>query len=1537
MKMLLRAAVAALCLFLAQAAAAQKTAGKMTVLGDAADFAAASSSMAASGYALDGALAGVAYSTSGAGSIGLESGFYSKLVVGMPGFDYSPGTSSYALVWAGGGNPAGTTYNLFVSTWAQADPYMVYYSTDMNGYPVETLAPNTSFYNFAVANYMEGDYSAPASTTSVTLAVAPSTGALTIADAGHNTLGLSFAGFENPPPVPDLNWTNPINLPAARYGLASVVYGTHVFISGGFDGVYVSSAVLQAPYAPDGTVGASQTIGFMPAGLYGHQMIAARGRLYILGGYSGTGSRDEVWSADISSTGALGKWEAEQSLPDRMYFHAAALIAGRIYVSGGYKSGSGVLGSSYSSAIGDDGTLGAWATLGPMPAPRYAHSMTFLPGRLIIAGGNDGASARSEVWSCPFTPGGQPNGACAAYTPLPSPRYGHMAVAVGDRIYLIGGNNGSAAQAQVFITSVPAAGSNPWEAAGSLPQPRQFAGAVAVASKLWVFGGSGGTAASDLIYSSQFRGTEYVAEIAEDAVFTSGVRSSGWSSSPRAAFGDLLPSSTYYFRAKARNWTGIETAYSPVGSTITYAAIPGTAPWTNVGVDSATVNWLPNGNPGGYNYEVLYSTSPDFGASTSVVTAATTLPVAGLSQSTTYYAKVRVNAPSVRFSRYADLPPVRTSFNPALDVASPTINSLPADFAGWKSTNTFPANFSFTDVGASGIAKFQLRVSTGSPQVVVKNWQDAVTGINQPSYNAGVPLPEVIWDAMLEGPSNYISVRVYDNSGNYTDSVSSFSVVKDSTPPSISVPYAALAPAGWQTDYPGKVTDLRFDDALSGLARVQYSVSTGKLFADGGVIPWTDIGPLNSTATLTSGDTWYQTDLTYSFNALANAASNYFSFRAVDVAGSTRTFADAFGIAKNISGPNITISTPAPAFLSTFTWVSGNTTPTNNHAVLGTEVSLLDMFSGLYYNAGGFLSGSRAWQDADDLASTFTITFNNLPLISGRQYQLVARSSDSAGDYSQLFATHTFTFDSAPPSVQILYPADGSSALSAASVSGTAADLVAGITGVEVIFQRLSDGKWWKNTNSLWESTGTPQALLAGTTPYWTWNFQPYLRDSLVNGASYYATVRATDGAFPANTGSFYSQGSTFTYVDATPPPPTATLAASTGAFSGAVDLQWRTAGDNAATGYLLSGSYKIAFSTYSGAPVSTTTAQVTLTTATLTAGATQLAVLSGYGLDPATLYYFTLWTADDAQNWSLPSNEASSVTGSPYSGSLTGRVTDASTQPVTGVLVEARAASGAVEGSDYTDTFGNYSIPGLNSLYLTIRAVWTAQDLESSVSKDSIPNGSSGVNFTLSVTYDLASISGFIPAGFTPRQAAPRPAAARYTTKEVRASSGSEPFVELYSRGRRIGAAYADPSGAFNVPNLLPGTYGLRVFNGTAYSTLETVKLLPGQNLVFTPKWELDKGKVYVYPNPANTVVNFHFERPPGFDHAEVEVFDIAGRLVSKLESFSADTLVGGSKITWDLRSENVASGVYLYILRVRDSATGTTEKAIKKFAVIR
>ncbi|MCK5583806.1 MAG: hypothetical protein KAI33_08450, partial [Elusimicrobiales bacterium] len=68
-----------------------------------------------------------------------------------------------------------------------------------------------------------------------------------------------------------------------------------------------SSAVYQASIDSIGNLGAWTLAGHMPDAKYGHKMLAARGRLYFLGGYNSGGNQNSVYSVSISSEANLGQ------------------------------------------------------------------------------------------------------------------------------------------------------------------------------------------------------------------------------------------------------------------------------------------------------------------------------------------------------------------------------------------------------------------------------------------------------------------------------------------------------------------------------------------------------------------------------------------------------------------------------------------------------------------------------------------------------------------------------------------------------------------------------------------------------------------------------------------------------------------------------------------------------------------------------------------------------------------------------------------------------------------------------------------------------------------------------------------------------------------------------------------------------------------------------------------------------------------------------------------------------------------------------
>jgi hypothetical protein len=934
-----------------------------------------------------------------------------------------------------------------------------------------------------------------------------------------------------------------------------------------------------------------------------------------------------------------------------------------------------------------------------------------------------------------------------------------------------------------------------------------------------------------------------------------------------------------------------------------------------VNLTSATVSWDTNGNPGGVSYYCEISSYPGYVPLTdSLATPGNNAVFLTLIPGTTFYSRVRAIDGLARNTAFLNMAPFKTIFDPSLDTSSPTVVDNQTGDSAWRSTNTYGYAVEFYDTGGSGLDKFQIQAATdtGSATGIVAPWTDVAAGINQDSYVSPWALPQFVWESMTEGVTAYISVRAFDNVANSTGVVDVFYVLKDTTPPGVSLSY--VAPVGWMTENPGPVSSATFTEAVSGLDRAQYSVSRNKLSADGNVIAWTDIAPVTGYPVFVAA--W-----SYDFTRLANGSSNYFSLKGVDLAGNENMLVDAFVIQKNVSGPVVTISSPTALYLSTTAQVIGYNTETDSRAVVGTELSFKDKSTGLYWNGSDFLSGSRLWYVA---AGTYPFIFDMaMPLVDGRQYETAARSSDTTGDYS--YATYTFTFDAVPPALGLLHPADLSNVSSENYLSGTAADSGSGLMSVEAAIRRVADGKWWDPLISDW--TAARAAIQAGNDASWTYDFTNILAASLTDGAGYYWTARGVDKSAPANTGAFDVYGATFIYHDTMPPGAVDDLAAGAGEGPGSAALTWTIRGDDGPAGYLLNGGFAIQYSTFASAVFSTVSASVVISTSGLSAGSGAGHTI--IGLAAGSTYYFALWIKDDADNWSGVSNIAAGETSALEIGSISGMVTQASSRPIQGVMVEAYTASGDLAASDNTSSDGKYSLPDLGAGKYTVKVLWSAEDIASSVSKSDINCGAAGVNFTLSISYQLAAVTGFIPAGYRPGPG--------YRASAT-ALEGGRPFVELFQRGRRVAMAYADELGGFQLDNLLPGTYSIRVYNGRDFSEPQTVRLKDGERLLFTPKWEvLSKEAVYAYPNPAGSEVSFHFNTSLMVFEAEVNVFDVAGRLVKKFSTADITNDTQGYRVRWRLSGEKVASGVYIFSLSVKDPKTGEHARSIKKFAIIR
>jgi hypothetical protein len=157
------------------------------------------------------------------------------------------------------------------------------------------------------------------------------------------------------------------------------------------------SCAPQVVSIPEGGLDPWQADAPLPLDLYYHAAAAGPGRLFVSGGLTidhlGPGSSasleavDQVLGATLDADGRVTAWTAVGTLPVPRTFHAMAVAAGRLYLSGG---GQQTFDASVSSAeIRPDGTLGPWRVEMPMPTGRSWHRLLAAGGVLVIAGGSE--------------------------------------------------------------------------------------------------------------------------------------------------------------------------------------------------------------------------------------------------------------------------------------------------------------------------------------------------------------------------------------------------------------------------------------------------------------------------------------------------------------------------------------------------------------------------------------------------------------------------------------------------------------------------------------------------------------------------------------------------------------------------------------------------------------------------------------------------------------------------------------------------------------------------------------------------------------------------------------------------------------------------------------------------------------------------------------------------------------------------------------------------------------------------------------------
>lgn len=212
------------------------------------------------------------------------------------------------------------------------------------------------------------------------------------------------------------------------------------------------------------------------------------GRLVVVGGYRGPFLANATDAVQVYDP-AADAWTLAAPMPSARGGLAAAPLGGRLVAVGGARDGVSV-----AEVAAYEPEADAWTLLASMPTPRDHLGVAVLDGRLHAiggrAGGHDHGVAGDTFTLTTHEVYDPATDAWTAAAPLPTGRSGHAVAVLDGCLYALGGE-GNRAVADGMFAEVErfVAVSGAWQALSAMPVPRHGMGAVGVAGRLLVPGG----------------------------------------------------------------------------------------------------------------------------------------------------------------------------------------------------------------------------------------------------------------------------------------------------------------------------------------------------------------------------------------------------------------------------------------------------------------------------------------------------------------------------------------------------------------------------------------------------------------------------------------------------------------------------------------------------------------------------------------------------------------------------------------------------------------------------------------------------------------------------------------------------------------------------------------------------------------------------------------------------------------------------------------------------------------------------------------
>lgn len=240
----------------------------------------------------------------------------------------------------------------------------------------------------------------------------------------------------------------------------------------------------------------------LPISLSQSVLAVTKDRVLCIGGYDGANQGSSIYSAPINSDGTLGAWAFLSSFPVTLSNCNGFLVIGnKAFVIGGLMN-SATSGNVYVSYIQADGSLGSWSQTQTLPIP-LSNAVSFVIGNKIhVIGGNDGVTLSSSIFTANVTETGIDewvNG-----TSIPAEVTSSQLVISKNHVYLLGGlTTGGVSSNKIYSASIARDGSlSGWIQSGVLPGPVHKAQSLMTTNRAYLFGGISTNGYLDTIYTA---------------------------------------------------------------------------------------------------------------------------------------------------------------------------------------------------------------------------------------------------------------------------------------------------------------------------------------------------------------------------------------------------------------------------------------------------------------------------------------------------------------------------------------------------------------------------------------------------------------------------------------------------------------------------------------------------------------------------------------------------------------------------------------------------------------------------------------------------------------------------------------------------------------------------------------------------------------------------------------------------------------------------------------------------------------------------